>query len=540
MVVKLTLDKSEYSAPLEKGTQEAQKFGEAATGSFNQATISAKQQAAALRMVPAQVTDIVTSLQGGQKPLTVFMQQGGQLKDMFGGVVPAAKAMGSYLAGTLPTLLHPITLLTLGMAGFGYAVYEAKEQVQKLNQARVRTGGMIGMTGNEITAVADEVGKLTGQYGVAREAAYALVSSGQVAGSQLKVMMEGATVGAKVTGIAVSELVESLIAVGKDPVEASVKLNEKTNFLTLATLEQADALQKVGDKQGAAKLIFEEFAAVQKARLPELRDELGTIARAWDAIKESISGAWAEMLKWGKADNWGTLKKAEEENLALMQASIESGRNSAANLDTVMAKSRENIAYYNAQIAKEKELATSKGATAEAEKKKVEGFKAFNDFVESSKAQTKDMAIKLLNEKYAAATAQFKGDAEKMNEAGAAYNRALEKINKRFDKKGGKSDSFDKAEWGFGREIAGIEFAIKNFERFDGKVQASKEAMAEFDVVSGKYSDEARKAAKLPVLTDEQKAGYIEQAKRLDEVHDKLPTPEHRHGIRQADQRPDL
>ena len=49
------------------------------------AGISDKQTAAALRGVPAQFTDIIVSLQGGQAPLTVLLQQGGQLKDMFGG-----------------------------------------------------------------------------------------------------------------------------------------------------------------------------------------------------------------------------------------------------------------------------------------------------------------------------------------------------------------------------------------------------------------------------------------------------------------------
>ncbi|MFP3345585.1 phage tail length tape measure family protein, partial [Halomonas sp. SIMBA_159] len=51
---------------------------------FNKNGVSAKQMQAALRGVPAQFTDIAVSLQGGQNPLTVFLQQGGQLKDMFG------------------------------------------------------------------------------------------------------------------------------------------------------------------------------------------------------------------------------------------------------------------------------------------------------------------------------------------------------------------------------------------------------------------------------------------------------------------------
>ena len=59
--------------------------------------ISERQLAAAMRGVPAQLTDIVVSLQGGQRPLTVLLQQGGQLKDMFGGVVPAARAFSQGL-----------------------------------------------------------------------------------------------------------------------------------------------------------------------------------------------------------------------------------------------------------------------------------------------------------------------------------------------------------------------------------------------------------------------------------------------------------
>lgn len=49
----------------------------------------------ALRGVPAQFTDIAVSLASGQQPLTVLLQQGGQLKDMFGGIGPAAKPLAA-------------------------------------------------------------------------------------------------------------------------------------------------------------------------------------------------------------------------------------------------------------------------------------------------------------------------------------------------------------------------------------------------------------------------------------------------------------
>lgn len=70
--------------------------GTATARNMGSMQVSAAQTAAALRQVPAQFTDIVVSLQAGQSPLTVFLQQGGQLKDMFGGAGAAAKALGGY------------------------------------------------------------------------------------------------------------------------------------------------------------------------------------------------------------------------------------------------------------------------------------------------------------------------------------------------------------------------------------------------------------------------------------------------------------
>jgi phage-related minor tail protein len=84
------LDASKF-APYIEELKKAEAAQRIATGSLDEMGVSADQTAAALRGVPAQFTDIITSLQGGQAPLTVFLQQGGQLKDMFGGAGAAAR-----------------------------------------------------------------------------------------------------------------------------------------------------------------------------------------------------------------------------------------------------------------------------------------------------------------------------------------------------------------------------------------------------------------------------------------------------------------
>ena len=63
------------------------------------AGISVGQYKAAMRMLPAQFTDVATQLAGGQSPWLILLQQGGQVKDSFGGMIPMFRGLAGHLAG---------------------------------------------------------------------------------------------------------------------------------------------------------------------------------------------------------------------------------------------------------------------------------------------------------------------------------------------------------------------------------------------------------------------------------------------------------
>jgi lambda family phage tail tape measure protein len=79
----------EYSTRIDASRQKLGEFDEG----LRKAGISSGQTQAALRQLPAQFTDIFTSLVGGQNPLMVLIQQGGQIKDSFGGIGPTMDAL---------------------------------------------------------------------------------------------------------------------------------------------------------------------------------------------------------------------------------------------------------------------------------------------------------------------------------------------------------------------------------------------------------------------------------------------------------------
>ncbi|UVH51613.1 phage tail tape measure protein [Pseudomonas sp. CBSPBW29] len=79
----------EYSTRIDASRQKLGEFDEG----LRKTGISSGQTQAALRQLPAQFTDIFTSLVGGQNPLMVLIQQGGQIKDSFGGIGPTMDAL---------------------------------------------------------------------------------------------------------------------------------------------------------------------------------------------------------------------------------------------------------------------------------------------------------------------------------------------------------------------------------------------------------------------------------------------------------------
>ncbi|MEQ6474214.1 phage tail length tape measure family protein [Comamonas sp. wu1-DMT] len=120
--------------------------------------MSDRARAAALRGVPAQFTDILVSLQGGQNALTVMLQQGGQLKDMFGGVGDAAKALGGYVLG----LVNPLTLAAAAAGVLAYGFYSGSQEAQAFLVALETTGNKVGVNVQQLQDMASAMDKVAG------------------------------------------------------------------------------------------------------------------------------------------------------------------------------------------------------------------------------------------------------------------------------------------------------------------------------------------------------------------------------------------
>lgn len=288
------------SAALQTSTDKFDKYGK-----------TSKEVQMALRGTPAQLTDIFVSLQGGQQPLTVLLQQGGQLRDMFGGVVPAVKALATTAVG----LVNPITVAAAAVGTLGYAFYSGVKRQEAFSSKLIMAGSSARTTSGEMLSLVTAVGKSTGSFSGAEEALMQLAGQTKIAKENFALVAEAAVGMADVTGAEIGDTVAAFSKLADEPVKASIALNEQYHYLTEATLQRIQALEEQGRAEDAAALAQQAYASAMKERAEEAKSNLNALGRAFDWIETKASSAWRAITGAGQ-------KSSIAEKLAKTNAAI--------------------------------------------------------------------------------------------------------------------------------------------------------------------------------------------------------------------------
>ncbi|CAL1778360.1 tail length tape measure protein [Acinetobacter phage vB_AbaS_Silvergun] len=306
-----TLDSAgftEYNAKLQ---QQRQLLGGLAEAQ-GRAGKSAKELAFATRGLPAQFTDIAVSLQAGQNPLTVFLQQGGQIKDTFGGVGPALKAMGGYILG----LINPLTIAAAAVGALAIAWKAGSDEATAFNKALILTGNSTGLTAQNLGALAAQMDSIAGV--TTRSASKALTevaATGAFTAEQINLVATAAETMRAATGKAVGDTVAEFQKLKGDPVSAILALNESYHFLDQTQLENIKTLVEQGRQTEAVTEAFRIHAAQLNTKSREITENLGYIERGWRAIKNTIGEATDAVLGFGRQENAGSRLKQAQDNL---------------------------------------------------------------------------------------------------------------------------------------------------------------------------------------------------------------------------------
>lgn len=261
--------------------------------------VTARQTAAAMRQLPAQFSDIVVSLQGGQAPLTVFLQQGAQIKDSFGGVGNAVRAFGSYLLG----LVNPLSVAAAGMAAYTALVYKAQQEQLALARAVVFSGNAIGLSVGQLNDVAKAVAETTGTtVGAASKLVASLAQTGKIGADSIKQVADAAVLLEKNGGPALEETKNLMVSLAKDPQKGLQELAEKYGIVSLAIQNQVKELIELGRQEEAVAVAQRYTAEEFTKRAKSLEDSSGLLIRFFKGVGQAARDMWDSITNIGRTD----------------------------------------------------------------------------------------------------------------------------------------------------------------------------------------------------------------------------------------------
>ncbi|HDT4323820.1 TPA: phage tail length tape measure family protein [Klebsiella aerogenes] len=330
---------------------------------------SAAQTAFAMRMIPAQMTDIVVGLSTGQSPFMVLMQQGGQLKDMFGGIIPAIKGVSTYVMG----LVNPYTVVAGAVGLLTYAVYQNRLEIEAATKIATTS---LGANGDAAERLALNLVAISDKTGLAIEEV----------GNMFITTNDGA-----------SEAVNKLIDVGYSYDEARQKVSQykdSANFTTLNAdidMHRREIL-KIGDSWTAAAIkVKNYYTAADKGKQNvalggAIDPTMRFIGQAID-LQSTMNVLTIEGNKAvAESVDWINKEYLAADRVAGAEARLKEAR--AQSRKIAFSGNKEAIEQANTLIAvREKELDQAKKQGNEKPKKEIKG-----------KTFTEDAATRLLDQ----------------------------------------------------------------------------------------------------------------------------------------------
>ncbi|MEG5807630.1 phage tail tape measure protein [Enterobacter hormaechei] len=296
------------------------------------AGISVGQYSAALRTLPAQFTDIATQLAGGQSPFLILLQQGGQIKDSFGGLGPMLQVLRDALFG-----FNEESRETAESAG---GISEAAEGLNNTSEAAEKLGRAGGLLNGFNLAIAGTVGLLAILAGAAYSSsqqfdnvARSLILMGGAGFSSMQQLNDAAQDVADNSGASLADSVDTLVQLndtGKytadqmtkiaksimamgdagldtkaaladfsrlvsDPVKALASMNQQYGFVDEAMMKHIITLEKTKGKTAAANEAITLFADTMEDRSNKIVEATDNIGQAWNGLKAFSSDIFGQI-----------------------------------------------------------------------------------------------------------------------------------------------------------------------------------------------------------------------------------------------------
>ncbi|EKM4429199.1 phage tail tape measure protein, partial [Escherichia coli] len=277
------------------------------------AGMSVGQYKAAMRTLPAQFTDIATQLAGGQNPWLILLQQGGQVKDSFGGMIPMFRG----LAGAITLPMVGVTSLAVATGALVYAWYQGDSTLSAFNKTLVLSGNQSGLTADRMLTLS-RAGQAAGlTFNQARESLAALVNAGVRGGEQFDAINQSVARFASASGVEVDKVAEAFGKLTTDPTSGLMAMARQFRNVTAEQIAYVAQLQRSGDEAGALQAANDIATKGFDEQTRRLKENMGTLETWADKTGKAFKSMWDAILDIGRpessADMLASAQKAFDE-----------------------------------------------------------------------------------------------------------------------------------------------------------------------------------------------------------------------------------
>ncbi|HAJ0243109.1 TPA: phage tail tape measure protein [Escherichia coli] len=262
------------------------------------AGISVGQYKAAMRMLPAQFTDVATQLAGGQSPWLILLQQGGQVKDSFGGMIPMFRG----LAGAITLPMVGATSLAVATGALAYAWYQGNSTLSDFNKTLVLSGNQSGLTADRML-VLSRAGQAAGlTFNQTSESLSALVKAGVSGEAQIASISQSVARFSSASGVEVDKVAEAFGKLTTDPTSGLTAMARQFHNVTAEQIAYVAQLQRSGDEAGALQAANEAATKGFDDQTRRLKENMGTLETWADRTARAFKSMWDEVLDIGRPD----------------------------------------------------------------------------------------------------------------------------------------------------------------------------------------------------------------------------------------------
>lgn len=264
-----------------------------------------------------QAQDVFVSLTSGQSPMTVLIQQGTQIADVFASSRASFGAVFKQALTYVTPFTVAITGTTAAVIAGAAAWYAYAESQHAVEVALLGIGRGSGLAAEGINKIAQDAARPDRMsISTARSSATSFAATGKIDKSLIPGLTSSSYGYGILTGKSADDAGKDLATAFSDPVRGAEQLNERLGFLNAGLRDYLKNSMAAGDRTSAQTALYNAISAP----LDRAAEKTTALGKAWNFVANAASNAANAIGKAATGPSLEEKLKAVETQIANLQS----------------------------------------------------------------------------------------------------------------------------------------------------------------------------------------------------------------------------